>query len=138
MNNFKEICDKIINENLSGKFITRNGHVYDVNSLTVIYTTYSGKDESMAELYPIYIDTLGTYTENGSVYINDDSDFDIVAFIPDNKQNDKELIDKFEKWLYNNFTDKLDEWDKIDGVSCGFDSFKEMIDNFNKTFKTEK
>lgn len=138
MNNFKEICDKIINENLSGKFITRNGNVYNVNSLTVIYTTYSGKDESMAELYPIYIDTLGTYTENGNVYINDDSDFDIVAFIPDNNQNNKELIDKFEKWLYNNFTDKLDEWDKIDGVSCGFDSFKEMIDNFNKTFKTEK
>lgn len=138
MNNFKEICDKIINENLSGKFITRNGNVYNVNNLTVTYTTYSGKDESIAKLYPFYIDTLGTYTENGNVYINDDSNFDIVAFITDDNKNNEELIDKFEDWLIKNFTNKLDEWDKIDGVSCVFDSFNEMIDNFYKTFKTEK
>lgn len=43
MDNFKEICDKIINENLSGKFITQNGHVYNVNSLTVIYTDRFGR-----------------------------------------------------------------------------------------------
>lgn len=135
MNNFKEICDKIINENLSGKFITRNGKVHNVNSRTVTYTAYRGEDELIANTYPIYIDTLGIYTENGSVYIHCDSDFDITAFIPDNKQNDKELIDKFETWLYDNFTDRRDEWDKIDGVYCGFDSFNEMIDNFNKTFK---
>lgn len=135
MKNFKEICDKIINEKLSSKFIIRNGNVHNVNSSTVTYTTYSGKDESIANTYPIYIDTLGTYTETGSVYTHSDSEFDIIAFIPDNNQNDEELIDKFETWLYNNFTDKLDEWDKIDGVYCGFDSFKEMIDNFYKTFK---
>ena len=134
MNNFKEICDKIICEKLSGKFITRNGNVHNVNSRTVTYTTYS-EDESIANTYPIYIDTLGIYTENGSIYTHSDSEFDIIAFIPDNKQNYEELIDKFEAWLYDNFTDRRDEWDKIDGVYCGFDSFNEMIDNFNKKFK---
>lgn len=137
MNNFKEICDRIINENVSGKFITRNGNVCNVNSLTVTYTTYTGVEVSIAESYPIYIDTLGIYTENGSVYTNDVSNFDIVAFIPDN-QNNEELIDKFEEWLNKNFTDRRDEWDKIDGVSCVFDSFNEMLDNFYKTFKMEK
>lgn len=138
MNNFKEICDKIINENLSGKFITRNGNVYTVNSSTVNYTTCTGSDVSIANTYPIYIDTLGIYTENGSVYNHSVSEFDIIAFITDNKQNNEELIDKFEEWLYDNFTDRRDEWDKIDGVYCGFDSFNEMIENFEKHFKTEK
>lgn len=135
MDNFKEICDRIINENLSGKFITRNGFVYNVNSLTV---TYTDKSRSVAKSYPIHIDGLGTYTERGSVYSNSDSNFDVICFIPDDNQNNEELIDKFEEWLNYNFTDRRDEWDKIDGVYCGFDSFNEMIDNFNKTFKTEK
>lgn len=135
MDNFKGICDRIINENLSGKFITRNGLVYNVNSLTV---TYTDKSKSIAELYPIHIDALGTYTERGSVFSQSDSGFDIICFIPEDKQNDEELIDKFETWLYDNFTDRRDEWDKFDGVYCGFDSFKEMMENFEKTFRTEK
>lgn len=135
MDNFKGICDRIINENLSGKFITRNGFVYNVNNLTVSYT-----DESrlLAKSYPIDIVALGTYTESGSVFLNSDSNFDIICFIPDDRQNNEELIDKFETWLYKNFTDRRDEWDKIDGVYCGFDSFNEMIENFEKHFKTEK
>lgn len=132
MDNFKGICDRIINENLNGKFITRNGLVYNVNSLTV---TYTDESKSIAKLYPIHIDALGTYTERGSVYAKSDSDFDIVCFIPDDKQNNEELIDKFEDWLNYNFTDRRDEWDKIDGVSCVFDSFKEMMENFEKHFK---
>lgn len=132
MNNFKGICDRIINENLSGKFITRNGLVYNVNSLTV---TYTDKSRSVAKSYPIHIDALGTYTERGSVYLDSDSDFDIVCFIPDDNQNNEELIDKFEDWLNYNFTDRRDEWDKIDGVSCVFDSFKEMMENFAKHFR---
>lgn len=135
MDNFKGICDRIINENLSGKFITRNGFVYNVNSLTV---TYTDKSRSVAKSYPIQIDALGTYTESGSVYSHSDSNFDIICFIPDDKQNNEELIDKFEEWLNYNFTDRRDEWDKIDGVSCGFDSFNEMMENFEKTFRTEK
>lgn len=132
MDNFKEICDRIINENLSGKFITRNGHVYNVNSLTV---TYTDESRSIAKLYPIHIVGLGTCTERGSVYLNSDSNFDIICFIPDDKQSNEELIDKFEEWLNNNFTDRRDEWDKIDGVSCVFDSFNEMMENFEKHFK---
>lgn len=139
MDNFKGICDRIINENLSGKFITRNGLVYNVNSLTV---TYTDESKSIAKLYPIHIDALGTYTERGSVYSKSDSNFDIICFIPDDKQSNEELIDKneelidkFETWLYDNFTDRRDEWDKIDGVSCVFDSFKEMMENFEKHFK---
>ena len=135
MDNFKGICDRIINENLSGKFITRNGFVYNVNNLTV---TYTDKSRSVAKSYPIHIEALGTYTENGSVYSHSDSNFDIICFIPDDKQNNEELIDKFETWLDKNFTDKRDEWDNIDGVYCGFDSFNEMIENFEKTFRTEK
>lgn len=135
MDNFKEICDRIINENLSGKFITRNGNIYNVNSLTV---TYTDKSRSIAMSYPIRIDGLGTYTERGSVYSHSDSNFDIICFIPDDKQNNEELIDKFEEWLNKNFTNQLDEWDIIDGVYCVFDSFDSMIDNFNKTFKTKK
>lgn len=135
MDNFKGICDRIINENLSGKFITRNGLVYNVNSLTV---TYTDESTTIAKLYPIRIDALGTYTERGSVYAKSDSNFDIICFIPDDKQNNEELIDKFEDWLNYNFTDRRDEWDKIDGVSCAFDSFKEMMENFEKTFRTEK
>lgn len=132
MDNFKGICDRIINENLSGKFITRNGLVYNVNSLTV---TYTDESTTIAKLYPIRIDALGTYTERGSVYAKSDSNFDIICFIPDDKQNNEELIDKFEDWLNYNFTDRRDEWDKIDGVSCAFDSFKEMMENFEKHFK---
>lgn len=132
MDNFKGICDRITNENLSGKFITRNGFVYNVNSLTVSYT-----DESrpIAKLYPIHVDGLGTYTGRGSVYQDSDSDFDIICFIPEDKQNNEEIIDKFEEWLNKNFTDRRDEWDNIDGVYCGFDSFNEMMENFEKHFK---
>ncbi len=132
MDNFKGICDRIINENLSGKFITRNGFVYNVNNLTVSYTDES---RSIAKLYPIHVEGLGTYSERGSVYQHSDSNFDIISFIPDDTQNNEELIDKFETWLYKNFTDKRDEWDKIDGVYCGFDSFNEMMENFEKTFR---
>jgi hypothetical protein len=128
MDNFKGICDRIINENLSGKFITRNGRIYDVNSFTV---TYTDKSRSIAMSYPIRIEALGTYTERGTVYSHSDSNFDIICFIPDDKQNNEELIDKFEEWLNKNFTDN------IDGVCCVFDSFDAMIDNFNKTFKTK-
>ena len=135
MDNFKGICDRIINENLSGKFITRNGFVYNVNNLTVSYTDES---RSIAKLYPIHVDGLGTYSERGNVYQHSDSNFDIISFIPDDTQNNEELIDKFETWLYKNFTDKRDEWDNIDGVYCGFDSFYEMIENFEKHFRTEK
>lgn len=135
MDNFKGICDRIINENLSGKFITRNGFVYNVNNLTVSYTD---KSRSIAKLYPIHVEGLGTYSERGSVYQHSESNFDIISFIPDDTQNNEELIDKFETWLYKNFTDRRDEWDKIDGVYCGFDSFNEMIENFEKHFKTEK
>ena len=135
MDNFKGICDRIINENLSGKFITRNGFVYNVNNLTVSYTDES---RSIAKLYPIHVDGLGTYSERGSVYQHSESNFDIISFIPDDTQNNEELIDKFETWLYKNFTDRRDEWDKIDGVYCGFDSFNEMMENFEKTFRTEK
>lgn len=135
MDNFKGICDRIINENLSGKFITRNGFVYNVNSLTVSYTDES---RSIAKLYPIHVEGLGTYSEIGTVYQHSDSTFDIISFIPDDKQNNEELIDKFEDWLNYYFTDRRDEWDKIDGVSCGFDSFNEMMENFEKTFRTEK
>lgn len=129
MDNFKEICDRIINQNLSGKFITRNGLVYNVNSLTVTYT-----DESrlLSKSYPIDIAELGTYTESGSVFLNSDSNFDIICFIPDDKQNNAELVDKFEEWLNYNFTDRRDEWDKIDGVYCVFDSFNKMMENFKK------
>lgn len=132
MDKFKEICDRIINENLSGKFITRNGNVYNVNSLNVTYT-----DESwlLSKSYPIDIDVLGTYTESVSVFLNSDSNFDIICFIPDDNQNNEELIDKFEEWLNYNFTDRRDEWDKIDGVYCVFDSFNEMMENFKKNFK---
>ena len=132
MDNFKGICDRIINENLSGKFITRNGFVYNVNNLTVSYTDES---RSIAKLYPIHVDGLGTYSERGNVYQHSDSNFDIISFIPDDTQNNEELIDKFETWLYKNFTDKRDEWDNIDGVYCGFDSFYEMIENFEKHFR---
>lgn len=135
MDNFKGICDRIINENLSGKFITRNGFVYNANNLTVAYTDES---RSIAKLYPIHVEGLGTYSEKGSVYQHSDSNFDIISFIPDDTQNNEELIDKFETWLYKNFTDKRDEWDNIDGVYCGFDSFYEMIENFEKHFRTEK
>lgn len=132
MDNFKGICDRIINENLNGKFITRNGLVYNVNSLTV---TYTDKSKSIAELYPIHIVGLGTYTERGSVFSKSDSSFDIICFIPEDAKIYEELIDKFETWLYDNFTDRRDEWDKIDGVYCGFDSFNEMIENFEKHFR---
>ena len=132
MDNFKGICDRIINENLSGKFITRNGFVYNVNNLTVSYTDES---RSIAKLYPIHVDGLGTYSERGSVYQHSESNFDIISFIPDDTQNNEELIDKFETWLYKNFTDRRDEWDKIDGVYCGFESFNEMMENFEKHFK---
>ena len=135
MDNFKGICDRIINKNLSGKFITRNGFVYNANNLTV---TYTDESRSIAKLYPIHVEGLGTYSERGSVYQHSDSNFDIISFIPDDKQNNEELIDKFETWLDKNFTDKRDEWDNIDGVYCVFDSFNEMIENFDKTFKTEK
>lgn len=96
MDNFKEICDRIINQNLSGKFITRNGFVYNVNSLNV---TYTNKDWSIEKSYPIYIVELGTYTESGNVFLNSDSNFDIICFIPNDNQNNEELIDKFEEWL---------------------------------------
>lgn len=132
MDNFKEICDRIINENLSGKFITRNGNVYNVNSLNV---TYTNKGWPIEKSYPIYIVELGTYTESGSVFLNSDSNFDIICFIPDDNQNNEELIDKFEEWLNYNFTDRRDKWDKIDGVYCVFDSFNEMMENFKKNFK---
>ena len=132
MDNFKGICDRIINENLNGKFITRNGFVYNVNNLTV---TYTDKSKSIEKLYPIRVEGLGTYSERGSVYQHSDSNFDIISFIPDDKQDNKELIDKFETWLYNNFTDRRDEWNKIDGGSCVFDSFNEMMENFEKHFK---
>ena len=132
MDNFKGICDRIINENLNGKFITRNGLVYNVYSLTV---TYTDKSKSIAELYPIHVEGLGIYSERGSVYQHSESNFDIISFIPDDTQNNEELIDKFETWLYKNFTDRRDEWDKIDGVYCGFDSFNEMMENFEKHFK---
>ena len=47
----------------------------------------------------------------------------------------EELIDKFEKWLCDNFTNIYDECLRIDGVSCRFDSFGEMMKDFDKTFK---
>jgi hypothetical protein len=106
--------------------------VYNVNNLTV---TYTDKSRSIAKLYPIHVEGLGTYSERGSVYQHSESNFDIISFIPDDTQNNEELIDKFETWLYKNFTDKRDEWDNIDGVYCGFDSFNEMIENFEKHFR---
>lgn len=100
--------------------------------------TYTDESRLLAKSYPIDIVALGTYTESGSVFLNSDSNFDIICFIPDDRQNNEELIDKFEEWLNYNFTDRRDEWDKIDGVYCGFDSFNEMMENFEKHFKTEK
>lgn len=135
MDNFKGICDRIINENLNGKFVTRNGFIYNANNLTV---TYTDESRSTAKSYPIHIDALGTYTETGTVYSHSDSNFDIISFIPDDTQNNEGLIDKFEMWLDKNFANKLDEWDNIDGVSCVFDSYNDMIENFEKTFKTKQ
>jgi hypothetical protein len=97
--------------------------------------SYTDESRSIAKLYPIHVNGLGTYSERGSVYQHSDSNFDIISFIPDDTQNNEELINKFETWLYKNFTDRRDEWDKIDGVYCGFDSFKEMIENFEKHFR---
>lgn len=72
MKDFKQIAERYISNGEPVKVVFRNGEVsYN--------TTIIRNENSLAiDTFPYYIPTYGSYTEDGKVFCNSDSNYDII------------------------------------------------------------
>ncbi len=72
MKDFKQIAERYISNGEPVKVVFRNGEV-------AYNTTIIRNENSLAiDTFPYYIPTYGSYTEDGKVFCNSDSNYDII------------------------------------------------------------
>ena len=72
MKDFKQIAERYISNGEPVKVVFRNGEV-------AYNTTIIRNENSLAiDIFPYYIPTYGSYTEDGKVFCNSDSHYDII------------------------------------------------------------
>jgi hypothetical protein len=72
MKDFKQIAERYISNGEPVKVVFRNGEV-------AYNTTIIRNENSLAiDTFPYYIPTYGSYTEDGKVFCNSESNYDII------------------------------------------------------------
>ena len=72
MKDFNQIAERYISNGEPVKVVFRNGEV-------AYNTTIIRNENSLAiDTFPYYIPTYGSYTEDGKVFCNSDSNYDII------------------------------------------------------------
>lgn len=70
------LADDIILGKVKGKLVLRNGTTVETTDLDYNNGNYSNS-------FPYYLNHYGTYTNNGTIYLNGINDKDIISFIED-------------------------------------------------------
>lgn len=68
------LADDIILGKVKGKLVLRNGTTVETTDLDYNNGNYSNS-------FPYYLNHYGTYTNKGTIYLNDINDKDIISFI---------------------------------------------------------